>query len=98
MVLPPRRLLVACHSVSAGGGRVPSGRRPLHPHLWRLGGARVPSGCPLRASPAKSVWLTTSASSSAVEYRVIVNFMYRRTIYAPLFGKLEQWEIGRLPL
>src|SRR5262249_58558386 len=23
------------------------------------GGARVPSGCPLRTSPAKSVWLTT---------------------------------------
>src|SRR5215510_1435818 len=33
--------------------------RPLHPHQWRLGGARVPSGCPLRASRAKSVWLTT---------------------------------------
>src|SRR5262249_31476920 len=38
-------------------------RPPLHPHLGRFGGARVPSGCPLRTSPAKSVWLTTSRAS-----------------------------------
>src|SRR5262249_57169012 len=53
--------LVACHSVSAGWG-CRGGRRPLHPHLGRLGGARVPSGCPLRASRAKSAWVTTSTA------------------------------------
>src|SRR5262249_28609961 len=35
--------------------------RPHNPHLGRFGGARVPSGCPLRTSRAKSVWLTTSS-------------------------------------
>src|SRR5262249_60134098 len=37
-----------------GGAAAPA------PHLGRFGGARVPSGCPLRTSIAKSVWLTTS--------------------------------------